>query len=465
MDATAIRPILRGPTVRPRVRSQRFFLDGGDWLVIALGISDALSVHLIGDLPYAEILVMLVLPFVIAKDSKVFSRPGTRTFLLLAGLWIFSQIISDLVNGSPIQSRLKGIARVLFFAMDFALFSALVGRNTKRVILLAISLAISQMLRLPSFGLSLDATNWKYGESAAISVIVMLLGSYLCYRGRYGLFLACALALMAVNFHNGYRSQIAVDLLAIGVTLPIFLGDKRIGGKQNNKFRVIPLLIMSFGAVWLSQKLISEGVQHGYFSEDLQGKFEAQASGQLGVLVGARPEIPVALRAIADAPIFGHGSYAVDPKYLFLLQDYQYRFGYTGSDEPDDIQDPGIPTHSHLTMSWVEGGVLASLLWFYLLYLIGRGMLVVSAERPPLAPYYAFVFLTLGWDILFSPFGFDRRVFEAFYTLLLINLLYEPAQQTAKSVAKRIVASRRQVVRAAPNSLRPASLPRPRPGV
>jgi hypothetical protein len=464
MHATASRSIPRAPIARPRLHSQRSLLDGGDWLVIVLGLSDAFMIHLIGDLPIAEILGVLVLPFLIAKDPKIFSRRGTRTFLLLAALWIFSQVISDLVNGSPIQSRLKGIARVLFFAMDFAVFSALIGRNTKRIVLLAVSLGTAQMLRLPSFGLSLDATYWKSGGSAAISVMFMLVGSYLCYKRRYGLFVVCTLALMLLNFHEGYRSQIAVDLLALGVTLPIFLGAKRIGGgKQSNKFRVIPLLIVSFGAVWLSQKIISEGVKHGLFDESVQQKFQAQSSGQLGVLVGARPEIPVALRAIADAPIFGHGSYAVDPKYLFLLQDYQYRFGYSGSDDPGDLEDPGIPTHSHLTMSWVEGGVLASFLWFYLLYLIVRAMLVVSAERPPLAPYYAFVFLTLGWDILFSPFGFDRRIFEAFYTLLLINLLFDPVQQAAKSVGKRIVVSRRQVVRATPNPLRPASLPRPRP--
>jgi hypothetical protein len=466
MHATAARSSPRGPIARPRLHSQRSLLNAGDLLVIALGISDAFSFHLIGDIPCAEVLGILVLPFLIAKVPLVFSRPGTRTFLLLAGLWIFSQVISDLVNGSPIQSRLKGVARVLFFAMDFAVFSALIGRNTKRVVLLAVSLAAAQMLRLPYFGLTLDATNWKFGESAAASVIVMLLGSYLCYRRRYDLFVVCALALMGVNFHEGYRSQIAVDLVAMGVTLPVFLGDKRVGGgRQSNKFRVIPLLIVSFGAVWLSQKIVNEGVRHGYFDEALQQKFQAQSSGQLGVLIGARPEIPVALHAIADAPFWGHGSYAVDPKYLFLLQDYQYKFGYSGSDDPSDVADPGIPTHSHLTMSWVEGGVLASFLWFYVLYLIVRAMLLVTAERPPLAPYYIFVFLTLGWDILFSPFGFDRRIFEAFYIVLLINLLFEPAQQSASSLAKRIVVSRRLVVRARPNSLRPASLPRPGPSM
>lgn len=466
MHTTATKSVLRAPTAQPRLRSRQLSFNSGDFFVIALGLSDAISVHLIGDLPVTEFLGAVALPFLIAADKKVFTRPDTRRILLLAGLWIVSQIISDMVNESPMQSRLKGLARVLFFTLDFSVFSALIGRNTKRIVLLALSLATAQMTRLPSFGLGLDSTSWKFGESAAVSVVLMLFGSYLCYKRRYVLFLACTVPLMLVNFHEGYRSQIAVDLVAIGVTLPIFLGPPRIGGGNvNNKYRIVPLLLISFGCVWMSQKAISLGLQYGYFDDILQQKFEAQSGGELGVLIGARPEIPVALRAIADAPIFGHGSYAVDPKYQFLLQDFQYKYGYSGSDDPADIADPGIPTHSHLTMSWVEGGVLASFLFFYILYLIVRAIVIISAERPPLAPFYAFVFITYGWDILFSPFGYDRRVFEGFFLVLLLNVLSEPATESAKAFGKRVVVLRRQVVQARRNPLRPVSLPRPRPSV
>ena len=74
------------------------------------------------------------------------------------------------------------------------------------------------------------------------------------------------------------------------------------------------------------------------------------------MLVGGRPETLVAIQAIRDAPILGHGSFPYGPKYIQMKQDIQYQHGYTESDEPEEVEFPVIPTHSHLTMAWVESG-------------------------------------------------------------------------------------------------------------
>ena len=91
------------------------------------------------------------------------------------------------------------------------------------------------------------------------------------------------------------------------------------------------------------------------------------------MLVGGRPETLVAIQAIRDSPILGHGSYPVDPKYLALKSRIQYEHGYSDSDDPEDIVDPVIPTHSHLTMAWVESGILGAF--------VGSMFLFWSAER------------------------------------------------------------------------------------
>jgi hypothetical protein len=135
------------------------------------------------------------------------------------------------------------------------------------------------------------------------------------------------------------------------------------------------LIVLSLAAVWGSQQILKTAVNAGLFSESDQQKYEQQSQGKLGILFGGRPEGLVAARAIMDSPFLGHGSYAVDYKYYELLQEYRYRFGYAEGDEVDDVEDPGIPTHSHLTMSWVEGGFLASFFWFYMLLLIARGVI------------------------------------------------------------------------------------------
>ena len=75
----------------------------------------------------------------------------------------------------------------------------------------------------------------------------------------------------------------------------------------------------------------------GLFDESLSSKFEGQAKGDYGVLVGGRPETLVAMQAIRDSPIIGHGSYPVDPKSQ-LKQDIQYEHGYTDSDDPEEVE-------------------------------------------------------------------------------------------------------------------------------
>ena len=143
---------------------------------------------------------------------------------------------------------------------------------------------------------------------------------------------------------------------------------------------------------------------------------------------------------------------------MALLQDYQYRFGYSSSDEPLELAVPGIPTHSHLTASWVEGGVLASFIWFYLLWLIVRAMIVVSSSRPLLGPLYAFLFTGFFWDILFSPFGYDRRIFEGFFMVLLVNLT---AASAAPAVGRRVRPYVKRIYRGIPNRAAFPRLPRP----
>lgn len=457
MHATATKPGLQGPRPRTRLRRRGPLLDYEDWYLVLVGVSCAFSTTLVGMLPYAEIFTTLGFPFLLRKHGKILLRPGTRTVLYMMGLWLFSQVLSDVFNDSLMNNRIKGMARVISFAIDFCVFSMLVGKNTKRIILVTLGLVGSELIRLPSYGPLSVSTQWKYGGSLTVSMLVMLLGSYLCLKRRYLLFVACVAIVAFLNLHYAFRSQIAVDLVALVFSLPLF----PMGARSNvvaHAFRTMALLTLSLGAIWLSQKILHEAVNAGLFEASVQEKFETQSSGKLGVLFGARPEIPVALRAIADAPLLGHGSYAVDPKYWVMLADYQYKYGYSESDYSVDLEDPGIPTHSHLTASWVEGGVLSSFFWFYVLWLIIRGIMIVSEKRPLLTPLYAFLFISFSWDILFSPFGYDRRIFEAFFIVLLVNLTSAPA---VASVSRGVHPYVKRIYRGVPNRAPLPGLPRP----
>ena len=123
------------------------------------------------------------------------------------------------------------------------------------------------------------------------------------------------------------------------------------------------------------------------------------------MLFGGRPETLVAIQAIRDSPIIGHGSFAADVRYSNWRQQLQYEYGYSDTDTAEELEYPVIPTHSHLTMAWVESGILGGLLWIYILVLTIRALFRLALTRPNFAPLYSYLLVNFVWDILYSPFG------------------------------------------------------------
>ena len=155
------------------------------------------------------------------------------------------------------------------------------------------------------------------------------------------------------------------------------------------------------------------------------------------------------IQAIRDSPIIGHGSFAVDSKYVALKQQLQYEYGYSDTDMPEDSEEPTIPTHSHLTMAWVESGIFGGIFWIFVLGLTFRGLIKISLTRPPLAPIYSYLLLNFVWNVLYSPFGSVNRMWAAFFILLSYNLLEPRTRQTSPARQdKNLIPVRRPVMRA-----------------
>jgi O-antigen ligase len=232
--------------------------------------------------------------------------------------------------------------------------------------------------------------------------------------------------LAGLNLRYGFRSQLVVQLVAAVLILPLFDEARtwRSGSQVAQKrWKVAVLLVLAGGAAYAANAAIRYGSSIGLFDESTSAKFVGQASGDYGVLVGGRPETLVAIQAIRDAPILGHGSFPYGQKYVQLKQDIQYEHGYSDSDEPIEEDYPVIPTHSHLTMAWVEGGILGGVCWIYIFALTVRSLLILNSLRPNLAPLYSYFLVSFLWDILYSPFGSVNRIWGAFFILLSYFIL------------------------------------------
>ncbi len=401
---------------------EAFFMDAG---LFILGAAGAYSVNLVGSLPGCEVVIFPMLPALLLYQGRRAFNSRYLWFYILTGAWLLGTLIADVYAGSNSEVRMKGTARVIFFALDFTALAILINGKTRRILIFAISIAAVQFMGSREFrGDFLEA--WKFGISQAVAIAALLVSSHYYARRRYWICGSIGLGLAGLNLIYGFRSQLVVQLVAAVLILPLFdpaPTRRGVSRDRRSKGRVLILLALAAGAAYVANTAIKYAAESGIFDESTRDKFETQAHGDLGVLVGGRPETLVAIQAIIDRPIIGHGSFPYEPKYLQLRQDIQYEHGYTETDEPEEGVSGVIPTHSHLTMAWVESGILGGACWIYILVLTIRGALQLSSLRPPLAPLYSYFLVSFLWDILYSPFGSVNRIWGAFFILLSYSIL------------------------------------------
>jgi hypothetical protein len=401
---------------------EAFFTDVGLFL---LGVAGASSANIVGTLPGCEVLLLPALPvLLLAQGRRAFDR-RYLWFYILTGAWLLGTLISDAYNGIGAFNRAKGIARVVFFIVDFMALAILLNNKTRRIVIFGLSFAVVELLGSWQFKGDFNE-QWKFGVAEAVAVLFLLLSSHFYIRRRYGVCFLISMILAGLNLRYGFRSQLMVQLVSAVLVLPLF-DESRTGRNGSrvgqNRWKVVILLVLAGGAAYAANAAVKYASKIGFFDESTAAKFEGQASGDYGVLVGGRPETLVAIQAIRDAPILGHGSFPYGQKYVQLKQDIQYEHGYTDSDEPIEMEYPVIPTHSHLTMAWVEGGILGGICWIYILALTLRGVLHLNSLRPNLAPLYSYFLVSFLWDILYSPFGSVNRIWGAYFILLSFFIL------------------------------------------
>lgn len=158
--------------------------------------------------------------------------------------------------------------------------------------------------------------------------------------------------------------------------------------------------------------------QSGLLSEKDQQKYSEQSSGSGGLLLGGRTESLATVQAVIDSPILGHGSWARDAKYHDIMV---LKILESGKKPGYNMFGDLIPSHSFLMGAWVEAGIAGAIFWIYIFYQICRSLWRATGGEPFLA-VFAFIGMTTMWDILFSPYGAERRFIVTYIFIGMIML-------------------------------------------
>lgn len=418
-----------------RIRRSRV-LDG---LAFCIGVLSFWYIPLPGQLYVVEVLApalfLLLWPH---KRHLVLQRP-TKTIILLGLFWLTAQVLTDLYRGTPPADLARGWAAISVFMLLFATLVQVISGDARRMYLLLFGAALGGVLQpflqpSPYF----EAEPWKFGFGPPLALLLVLwVGWRFWKQGRVQLqWVLLLVAFGALSFYLNARSLGGfVALTALLVWFGASPWGRRLAARRLSFSRLLALggvIVLAGMAVLQSYEF---AVARGWLGEQALQKYQMQATGKLGLIIGGRPDVIPAVFAVMDSPIIGHGSWAKDPRYreyLWLLRD----LGYERSS--GDIQyvverEDLIPAHSHILQAWVWAGILGALFWVSVLVLVIRA--AVRTFRFPHPLFVPVLFFALGdtWNIFFSPFGSMMRFHWAMaLTLFLLAL------QLSKAEAMRV---------------------------
>ncbi len=403
-----------------------------DLLAALLGLGMAFELRWIGRLLISEIAIVVLFPFYFCRYGRLLRDKRAAALLALGALWLWGQMMTDIIRQTASGDYTRGWARITFFLAEFSFLIMLTRGNVRRLLLLHACMAAYYLGSGFSDPL---ATQWKFIWAPVCQTMLVV---YLCLVFRKAPWHAIGflVALAFINFHFNSRSAGGTALLS-AAAVAFYLR----AGWWRRRFcpaamiyrlgsLAVFLAVAAAGILWLYQ----EGASQGYFGEEARRKFHCQSKekGLMKLVMSGRGEIHASSRAIADSPLLGHGSWAKNAKYVkYMLRAadinlldgrYYYELRHW---------DGLIPAHSYLLGAWVEAGVLGALFWSGAGVLLAASLLRVLHRPPDMAA--ALVLTTcagLAWPILFSPFGMAARLINAKALCILLLPWTQSKQET-----------------------------------
>jgi hypothetical protein len=389
-------------------------------LVFAIPALAFLQIQVVGRLFATDVLVLAALPFVLVARVRPLAAPLPRKLLALGVVWLVAQVITDLVRQTAFNDYARGWAKIAFFLASFVVLYILAHNRPRRLVLYGVGLVIGGVLTFYlSPGPYAEAEPWKFGVGGPVTLLLILLTSHRLVRWAFPLQLLMIGAAALVNLYMGFRALSGVCFLTA-----IYLMTGGFGGGRHHVSgrRVALFALLTLGAGLAFLAIYGYAAREGALGETAREKYESQAAGELGLLIGARGEILISARAITESPIIGHGSWARDPEYAELSLELRRALGYEV--QPSDVVDAGlIPTHSYLFGAWVEAGLLGAAFWVWVLFVAFRALAKLGGRAGSLTPLILFAGFMLIWNVLFSPFGAEQRFLTAYCIVLLMHVL------------------------------------------
>jgi len=380
---------------------------------IIFGISFNYKINFIGDLYYSHIFVILSSLYFFLKKEKYFYSNLEKKIFFLGILWLINQLISDFINQTQLYDIYKGNIKIIITLLSFFIFFRVAKYGLFKIINLFIWITLIFLIIKFLFNFNLSY-NWKFGIGLSLTYLLILFNNRIEKNFKFNRLLL--LLIFIIGIYSLFIGTRYIFLFNTIFLIIIFLTQ------YLKKIRPISLIIILIVSSFLIVPLYSKFIKSDLIEADLSQKFNNQASGDLGPLVGGRTEILSSIKAISDKPIFGHGSWPRNCEYLLYLDEKLLSLNYQTK---LNLNNCLIPTHSVIFGSWVQSGIFGFIFWLYIIFYVFKSIKNILLNKNFELNRYSNLVIYLSivciWDILFSPFGANRMIILPLYLVIIFG--------------------------------------------
>ena len=360
----------------------------------------------------------------VIRDYSLLKRHGIMQFFVLSLLVIVGCIIASIVNDSPFDAVMRGLAATSILSCSIVFSHWMLCRDPGGfkwyILMLPVSAVVSTFVfqtanELAQFGDS--AKDIMSGPIFWISrlhplVMAPTKGWYLQTPGFINIIAPMFMAVFSIMTTTSGRSAM---LGAVGFAVLVI-----VGGKTRHSMSRIMRHFWAFciGAILLCGVMYTVykvSVIQGWLGEDARRKYEIQTSGGQGgvgrLILGGRGESVIGYFACMDKPIVGWGPWALDEndyaeKFISrygTLEDVKAMNDFKAWRMRNGMPTRMIPVHAYITEFWVWYGVLGLIFILYIFFVLLRYLKQDVVVVPQWFAWLACSIPGVVWAIFFSP--------------------------------------------------------------
>jgi hypothetical protein len=357
------------------------------FLCLLAGFLGAFTVPIVGKLPVAELILILVFPWFVVHAIACRGWPTRfqqlgwyRMLMILTGVMAVGYIISDVYRGTAGGNIARGWARVAFLSIDLATIAYLIDGSWARLQVFALALYVGFLVNACVYE-PLYNRWWEFGIGPTLIAVSL----FLCGGFPIAIQVALALSLGVLSLGLGARSLGGISFLTGAL-----LGIRRAHGFLR-PFAYLAVVGAIVALLFGASKAMDDNPDK--ISSNIERQSMLETAGE----------------AFISSPLIGQGSWFTAAKGLRAVEqrrkDIDPSFhGYS------DEEARNLSIHSQLLVSLAEGGILGGA--FFIFYGAFLAKTVRSLTRTSV-PHRAFVFYIVFdgfWNLAMSPFSGGARL-------------------------------------------------------